>query len=182
MTGSEYLKAAESSPDGARRALFDEYYNYVYTIVRSRLAALSREDCEECVSDVFAQVFFLLDGEGRYGGELKGIISTVAKRRATDRFRKASRQPEVISLDDADFEWSTGENIEEDAEKELRQQAILDCIERLGEPDSTIVLQRYYYGSTSKQIAQALGMKPSAVRMRCARALKRLKNALNDIV
>ncbi|MBQ6632853.1 MAG: sigma-70 family RNA polymerase sigma factor [Ruminococcus sp.] len=51
-------------------------------------------------------------------------------------------------------------------------------INELGEPDSTIVTQRYYYDRTSAEIAKELGMRPSAVRMRSARALKRLKKAL----
>ena len=54
-------------------------------------------------------------------------------------------------------------------------------IEELGYPDSVIIIQKYYYNRTSRQIAAALSMKPSAVRMRCGRALKKLKKILSEL-
>ena len=58
---------------------------------------------------------------------------------------------------------------------------ILDKIDELGEPDSTIILQKYYYDRSSNEIAELLSMKSSAVRMRAARALGRLRDLLADV-
>ena len=55
-----------------------------------------------------------------------------------------------------------------------------DCIESLGEPDSTIVIQKFYYNKNSHQIAGLLSMKPSAVRMRVKRAAAKLREALAE--
>ena len=55
-----------------------------------------------------------------------------------------------------------------------------DCIRSLGEPDSTIVIQKFYYNKNSSQIAGLLSMKPSAVRMRVKRAAARLRKALAE--
>jgi RNA polymerase sigma-70 factor (ECF subfamily) len=55
---------------------------------------------------------------------------------------------------------------------------LISKINELGEPDSTIILQKYYYDRSSSEIAEQLSMKASAVRMRAARALDKLKTTL----
>lgn len=180
MTGEEYINLNGR----AHRALFDEYYSYVYTVVLSKLHGYSHEDVEECVSDVFAEVFMSLDGGG-YSGELKGFICTVAKRRAIDSFRKlsAGKRSFFVSLDDDEFSKIISDNnIEEDTEQSDLARLLLEKIESLGEPDSTIIIRKFYAGENSGQIAAALGMKPSAVRMRSTRALKSLKKLLKGVI
>ena len=56
--------------------------------------------------------------------------------------------------------------------------SLMDCIDSLGEPDSFIIMKKYYMDMDSKQIAAELAMKPSAVRMRCSRAASKLKELL----
>ena len=186
MTGSEYAELIKRSPHDGRRALFDEYYKYVYTIVCARLSACGRrEDFEECVSDVFAEVFSAL-GEGeRYEGELKSFIGVIAKRRAIDRYRSISSEAKHFALTNSDDDEldkiSADLSVEEETERAQLQRLILDEIERLGEPDSSIIIRKYYYGQNSRQIAEALSMKTSAVRMRCSRALKKLKKSLEKL-
>jgi len=51
-------------------------------------------------------------------------------------------------------------------------------IKELGEPDSTIILQKYYYDRSSGEIAELLSMKAATVRMRAARALDKLRALL----
>lgn len=55
----------------------------------------------------------------------------------------------------------------------------LSKINELGEPDSTITLQKYYYDRSSNEIAKLLSMKASAMRMRAARTLEKLKKSLS---
>ena len=185
MTGSEYAELISRSPHDGRRALFEEYYKYVYTIVCGRLSGCARyEDIEECVSDVFAQVFSSLGDGRRYGGELTGFIAAIAKRRAVDRYRSITAHNKHFAQgyeDDDELEKICADiSVEEETERTQLQSVILDAVERLGEPDSTIIIRKYYYGQNSRVIAEALSMKTSAVRMRCARALKKLKNALEE--
>ena len=60
MTDNEYRALFEKSPAAAQNALFEEYINYVYSIVFNKLRSCgSAEDIEECVSDVFSAVSLL---------------------------------------------------------------------------------------------------------------------------
>ena len=180
MTDSQYRYLFEKSPDTAQKALFDEYLNYVYSIVYNKLRSCgSREDIEECVGDVFAAVFMSYDRNGSFDGDLKGLIGTIAFRKAVQTFRKISNpHGYTVSTEDEYFEIPDSENIEEKAEKSEMRTVLLSSINSLGEPDSTIILQKYYYNLNSKEIANKLAMTPESVRVRCSRAVKKLKSLL----
>ncbi|HBB20257.1 MAG TPA: RNA polymerase subunit sigma-24 [Ruminococcus sp.] len=179
MTGSEYSSMLSASPEMAHKALFDEYFGYAYTIVHNRLrGSASAEDIEECVSDVFADVFLKYE-RGDFSGDMKGYIGTVAKRRAVDRYRQLKRQAASVSLeDDAAAGLRAATDITRESEKRELSRILLDRILSLGEPDSTIIMQKFYYNKNSRQIGTLIGMKASAVRMRCSRAAEKLKTML----
>jgi RNA polymerase sigma-70 factor (ECF subfamily) len=75
---------------------------------------------------------------------------------------------------------SSDDDLEAENERCELQRIVADCISSLGEPDSTIVIQKFYYNKTSRQIAGLLSMKPSAVRMRVKRAGEQLRAALAE--
>ena len=185
MTKEYYLQLGRSSAHNAHKALIDEYGSYVYTVVYNKLrSTCTHEDIEECVSDVFADVFFALGESSKISGDLKGFIGTVAKRRAIDCYRRVkNKKTDTVSIDDENTgELSDGYDMEEEVTDSEMKRMIYDHVKSLGEPDSSIIIYKYYYNKSSVEIADILSMKPSAVRMRCSRALKRLKEKLSDII
>ena len=98
MTGSELQSLMKISPDSGHKAVFAEYYNYVYTIVYNKLrSSASREDMEECVCDVFADLFLELDKDLEYNGDLAAYVNTIAKNKAIDMFRRLNAQKNSCS-------------------------------------------------------------------------------------
>lgn len=181
MTGTEYCKIYKKSPDNAYNALFESYCDYVYAIVYNKLRSVaSREDIEECVSDIFADVFFGYNKENDNGGDMKGYIGTVAKRRAINAFHSITARQNRFSGDSEEEMNFIGDetDIEADSDMTETREILLSKINELGEPDSTIILQKYYYDRSSGEIAKLLSMKASAVRMRASRALDKLKTTL----
>lgn len=181
MTDTEYKSRMKDEPSLCQRELFDEYYNYVYSIVFNKLRSCgSREDVDECVSDVFSDVFISLDSNKVHGGDIKGLIATIARRRAVDMFRKLSSKGKTdISIDDEGVrEIASDERVDQLTEAAETANALLNAVKSLGQPDSTIIIQKYYYNKSSGEIAGAVSMKPAAVRQRISRALKRLNEIL----
>lgn len=181
MTGKEYSRLYAQSPDKAYDALFENYCDYVYAIVYNKLRRVaSREDMEECASDIFSDIFFGYDRNSESSADMKGFIGTVAKRRAITMFHRLTSRAGHISDDsDESLELISAEtDIEMDSDKKEVCSILMKKINELGEPDSTIILQKYYYERTSAEIAEQLSMKASAVRMRAARALDKLKTSL----
>ncbi len=183
LTDSEVKTLMQKSAEAAHRRIFDEYSGYVYAICANKLKSCgTKEDIEECFSDIFADVFRYLDGNSGENGDLKGIIGTIAKRTAVDYFRRLTRNNDIIvSMDDENFKpLISGELVEVEAEKAEIRRILLDCIEKLGKPDSQIVVYHFFYGKTSREIAKIIDMNDWTVQKRLSRAKKKLKGLLCD--
>ena len=76
------------------------------------------------------------------------------------------------------MELESGQDVEKDTDDSQRREVILKLISELGEPDSTIIIQKYYYGRSAKEIAEIVPLTPENIRVRSGRAVKRLKNML----
>ena len=181
MTQKEYRKAAALSEENAQRSLFDEYFNYVYTIVFSRLrSCASREDIEECVGDVFADVYMQFDERKAFNGDPTGFVGTVARCKAADMYNRLTKKRQrMVSIDDEEAaEIEAPDDTEDTVEKKELRSSLIKCVEQLGEPDSTIILQKFFFMRSSAEISKLVSMTPEAVRVRCSRALKKLRETL----
>ncbi len=184
MTDQEFREHMKRSPEECLKAIFNEYCNYVYIIAATKLKSCgTTEDIEECVSDVFTEVFKKTDNLGEREGDLKGFIGVIARRRAIDMYRKLSvKALKTISADDEGImELSSGENIAESAEMSERNSIIFDKIKELGEPDTSIIVKQYYYNMTVPEIGRALSMTAAAVQKRSIRAREKLKQMLSEV-
>lgn len=184
MTHSEYQKLMYENKDMAQRKLFDEYFNYVYTVVYNKLRSIaSREDIEECVSEVFFNVYNCYDMNTESEGDIKGFIGTVASRKAVSYYHRLNnRNIRSISVEEcAEIMLPSDDNVAKTAEQSELRKILLELIDRLGEPDSSIIIQKYYYNRKSKEIAKLLSLSPVLIRVRCSRATKRLRKMLSDM-
>ena len=181
MTLSEFKSIMKRSQREGHRALFDEYCNYVYAVVVNMLRNYgNREDMEECVSDVFVKIYRSYSNDELREGDLKGFIGAVAKHTAIDYMRKlTSYHKRNTSMDEEDFpEMASDIRIDRDTENKDTKRIVLETVNSLGEPDSTIIIQQYFYDRTAKEIANSIGMTPAAVQKRSIRAREKLKEML----
>ena len=158
MTDSEWLALVNESPQEGYRALIDQYGNLVYAIVLNKLKGIaSREDIEDCVSDIFVEVFQNSQSFNPENGSLKGYLSTIAKHSAIDAYRRLTkRYNSTASIDDEDFIMPPAEdNPEKETENKLIRRRMWDIIRNLGEPDSSIIIRQYFYEQTAREIAKA---------------------------
>ena len=183
MTENELRLLMAESVKKCHRAIFDNYCNFVYAIVMNVLRNCgSREDIDDCVSDVFMKIYKRIDKNNEFSGDLKGFIGTISRNTAIDAYRKISQKNmRSISIDDENTEeFSTNERLVENTEKKEMSRIILKKIKELGEPDSTIIIQQYYYNRTAKEISQNISMTAAAVQKRSSRARHRLKALLTE--
>ena len=90
-------------------------------------------------------------------------------------------QKSRISIDSDDFgELVSGTDVEQTAENNNVSEALINAIKALGEPDSIIIIQKYFYDRKSSEIAKIVGLSSTAVRARISRAMKKLKKVLAD--
>lgn len=181
MTDSQLRELMKGSSEVWQRALYDEYCAYVYTIAANNLRTCgTSEDIEECVADIFIDVFRSLRSEKAYGGDLKWLISTIAKRSSIDMFRRLSlRNNRTVPMEELSAYCEPSEDgLESSSERMELKGILIDCVNKLGDPDSSIIISHYYYGRSSCEIASELNMTTSSVQKRIQRARKKLKNLL----
>ena len=179
MSDEKILTLMREAPSNGQQALFDKYYNYVFSIVSRIISGFgNRNDSEECVMDVFASIMMKMRPDDDIS--LRSYIGAVARNTAISMRRSlASKNCSFISSDDETMaEIPDDDDIEANTDNSVFAEELLGKIEELGAPDSVIIIQKYYYNMTSAEIAKMTGMSAAAVRVRCGRAMKKLKKLL----
>ena len=178
MTDSEWEQLLCSSP---YETLIDQYGNLIYAIVLNKIGNCgSREDVEDCVSDIMVEVFKNAERYSAGCGSLKSYISTIAKCRAIDAFRQISARNNMCSdmEDDGIFVPPALDNTEEETEKRMFSQKLWNIVKSLGEPDCSIIVYQYFYKHKVHEIAKILEMTSDSVKKRSLRARKKIGTLL----
>ena len=181
MTDQELKETIYHSPDEGFRQIFEKYHGYVYTIVFQILrGAGSSRDVEDCVVDVFSDVIMRYDPNRE--GSVQGFIGTLARNKAISLRRALTAKDWYsVSIEDMDQELTSDQNVQEQTELSETASILIDKVKELGEPDSTIIIQKYFFDRNSREIANIVGLSPAAVRVRCGRAIKKLRKLLEDM-
>lgn len=186
LSDNEIIELLIDSPEKGLATLMDTYNGLVYTIVYSKIANIcSKEDIEECTSDIFYEVYKNRCSIDLEKGSIKAYLSVVAKRKAIDNFRKSSKGFNMnLSIDDMDYESvaANNPNAEADAIDSETKNTLIKSIEALGEPDSEIIIRKYYFGQSTKLIARSLKLKENTVDKKVSRSLQKLKQSLGGVL
>lgn len=172
MEEKALLELLRRKPERGIRAVMEAYMGLCCAIVRARLADFSQEDIEECVSDVFLEIYRNRDRIEMEKGGIRAYLAVIARRRAIDKYH-AAKKAETLPL----------EAETEGAEKRLAfedRDALRDALHTLGEPDAKILVWKYYYGLATKEIAAMLGMKENTIDQRARRGLQKLRAKLEE--
>lgn len=160
-------------PERALEKMLSAYAGLVYSAAAAILGRQAKEEVEECVSDAFLAIYHNRKSLDFSAGSVKAYLCVTARNLAIDRLKRRQRN-NVVPLDD--FQPAL-ERTEASAIAHIESDALIEGVLSLGEPDSTIVIGRYYFGMRSREIAQRLGMKENTVDQRLRRALKKLRGA-----
>lgn len=177
MTDSELRELIKTSPDQGHRALYETYANYVYAVISRCLAGHgNQQDIEDCFVDTFTMIFQHINNIS--GESLKAYIGVAARNRALSYRGSLGRHRNTVPLDDASE--PAVRHVEEQFDKKELHQQMMQEIRALGEPDSTILIQKYFYGRKMKEIGKMVGLSANAAQVRCRRALDHLRKKLSD--
>lgn len=178
MTDKELRLLMSSDLNKGTAAIYKQYSQYIYAIIFRILRDCgSREDVEDCFAETFAEIIRRF--ENIHGDELKSYIGKAAQNRALN-YRAALRknQKNTVPLDMTDQPLT--ENMQEQHEEKAKIRYLLQKIKELGEPDATIIVQKYYFGRSMREIAEMTGLKSHTAQVRCGRALRRLRKEMEQ--
>lgn len=171
------LSLIKKNPEKGMAALIKQYSGLVHTIVKNKISGIcSYEDIEETVSDVFIYFYKTIDTVDLNKGKLSAYLAVIAKHKAIDKLRSCANHKELSIDDDLScIELEDSLNIETEIEKKLLLKKLMEKINALGEPDSTIIYRRYFFGESSKAIAEYLELTDENVRVRLHRSLRKIE-------
>ena len=178
MEDKKLLRLLHKDPNAGMEQLLKQYTGLVYAVVKSKLdgSYYVSTDLEDCVANVFSKFYTELSDYDPSMSSIKSYLCVMARNHAINVAKKR-RFEGSISLDDEQSLLQVADDVMIDsklAEDELRRE-VIKAIENLGEPDSSIIFRKYYYGESSKEIAKATGLSVSNVDTRTHRALNKLR-------
>jgi RNA polymerase sigma-70 factor (ECF subfamily) len=180
------LEKLARHPEKGLELLMNRYMGLVYTIVSDKLTSVcDKEDIEECVSEIFFELYQARDTIDTQKSSLKSFVALVAKRKAINRYYKImSRRQRLANLEGGGFagmDEASESPADQVAGKETRE-ALIQSIQALGEPDCEIMVRKYYLGQSSKDIAATLRLKVNTVDKKVSRGLAKLKSLLEGVL
>ena len=157
--------------------ILDDFYNYVYIIVKNGVSiAMTDEDIEEIVSDVFVAIWKnsinLLKTT-----EIKPYLIGIAKNVIRNKYRNTE-----LNFSISDYEENLVDtcNIEKIAEENEQNKVVLDTLKAVKPKEYEIFIMFYYESKSVKEIAKVLNLSTSNVKTILHRVRKVIKRNLED--
>lgn len=182
LSDDELISEIKREPSRGMKLLIDMYSATVFGAVNSRLGGVcSYDEIESCVSLVFTEFYFNLKKFDCRKCSIKTYLCALARNKAIEEYRRAMRYNiRVRAEDDVIMDIPDGFDLENLAERRISERQLLRAVDALGNPDSRIIIRRYFYAQPSKQIAREMGMSDASVRKRISRSLAKLREMLRE--
>ena len=136
----------------------------------------SEQDVEECVADVFIDLWENPDKYDPERGTLKSWLCMVARCKAIDRYRALSKHS-TVPLEGAMMVGRMGMQdalLQEETKREL-----VAAVNALADVEKDILIRRYYYEQKPREIAKALDLPLKQVENHLYRSKQKLRKAIS---
>ena len=153
--------------------IFEKYKFRVYAAAYGILQ--DRQYAEDAASETFYKIAKYFDRIKKIpSDELAYYITAIAKNTASDMYTKIHRRADVLTDKTDDFE---DENAVRAVER-FESRELYECIDKLPEKQKAMLLYKYGYGFSVKEIAGMLDEKENTVKVYIRRAKNKLAKLL----
>ena len=166
------LQACLGGKENDQRRFFEHFYHLVYKTVRKYLS--NPKDLEETINDSFLKIFKSLSSFDSDKSSLPTWIKRVSINAAIDKYRKLSRRPEELSVDEALVASYNDPGIID----QLSYSDILNLVEGLPIIHKTVFFLYEIEGFSHKEIAESVGVSEAVSRSYLSRAKMKLRELL----
>lgn len=173
LNNSNYIKRLKGKKEDALEFIVDKYLSLVKGVIHKVLYSVGRQDLiEECINDVFLSVW---NNSDKFKGEEKDFrnwICAIAKFKAIDYYRKASKSAEVAVDNIIEKETISAEDeaiFNEDKSEVIK---LLNTLEVM---DREIFIMKFFLGVKSDDIAKRFDVTKASIDNRIYRGKKKLR-------
>lgn len=173
-----FIHKLKKKNEKALEYTMDKYIGLVKVVVYRVLGVFNDNGyIEECISDVFIQVW---NNSNKFNGQeedFKKWVGAIAKFKAIDYYRVKVKQKEIEISETIHYE----KNIEDEIIASENRDELIELINTLSEEDRKIFIMRYFLGLKNEEIANKLKLTKASVENRIYRGKKKLKLKVNNM-
>lgn len=154
-----------------------KYGRMLFSLSHSLLS--SREDAEECVNDTYLSAWRAMPTQRP--AYLGPFLSKITRRISIDRWREAHRKKRGGTenlLSELEECLPDGSSVEKEYQNGILKEALDRFLHSLSEEKRAIFLRRYFFSQSVLEIAIALGIKESKVKVSLMRMRQELQKRL----
>ncbi len=154
--------------------LYTEYYKKIYGYAYQRLR--NHADAEDIAADVFAKVVEKLDSFDPEKASYSTWIFTITKNMVISHYRKQHDTEDIDEVVVAD----TAETPLDIAISNESSAVLAEGLKKLPERDREILIARFYFDKSFREIGDMLDMTEANARVASGRAIKKLKELIGE--
>lgn len=136
----------------------------------------TEQDVEECIADVFIDLWENPDKYDAERGTLKSWLCMVARCKAIDRYRTLSKHS-TVPLEGTMMAGRMG--IQDALLREETKRELAAAVNALADVERDILIRRYYYEQKPREIAKALDLSVKQVENHLFRSKQKLRKAIS---
>lgn len=172
VTRDNYISKLKRHNEKALEFVVQEYGGQVKAAVYKNLSGMP-EEIEECMDDVFLDVWNNIDRFDESKGSFRNWITAIARFRSIDYLRRYSRRRSEEDISEYENKLANDNMLE------IINEDISDSMEKLlgglSDYDRDIILRYYWDDENVEKIADDYGVSSSSIYSRMSRARRRLK-------
>lgn len=168
---SKLLMQLQKRQSNSLNYAIEVYTPYLSTVLYNMASgALSKEDVEEIIADVFVMLWKNPQYIDLTKGTLRSYIAAAARNLALKRLNKSH---EYICIDDVELQDDS-----DFANTNSQYDELWSAVMSLGEPDNEIFIRFYKFDERLRDISKATGLKISTIKTKLSRGKQKLKKML----
>ena len=177
MKDEAILSGIESRDEKVIGYVITKYARLLWPVAAAVLKNVgSEQDVEECIADVFIDLWEHPDKYSPDRGSLKSWLCMVARCKAIDRYRVLSKHNNV-PLEGAMMASRMG--IQDALLQEETKRELVAAVNALADIERDILIRRYYYEQKPRDIARALDLSVKQVDNYLFRSKQKLRKAIS---
>lgn len=174
-----FIRRLQRQKEDALEFIIDTYLPLIKGVTYKVLSPLGNDGIiEECINDIFLSIWHHADKFNGETADFRKWICAIAKFKAIDYYRKASKKMEFTAADVR--EARHGMSAEDELIMREDKRELVHFINLLEPVDRNIFVMKFFLGLNTEDICRKLGLTRASVDNRIYRGKKRLFNKVNS--